>query len=288
MLPLTKLGNTDLEVTRLGFGSMDLRDLAGEKSMPQSASEGKLSSEAQAEKVLNTVLDEGINFIDTAWSYGRSEEFIGRFIAHRRSEFLLTSKTGHLYRNVSEKSSWNRVPLLQCLHDSLKKLKTDYLDILMLHNPRPENVENSNVVETLLEAKKAGKVRHIGLSSGEPHMDYFLGLGVFEVIQVPYSALMLRNGPAIEKASKSGVGVVVRGGMGEGVPFTGDPSRALYKKLKAEWEEQFETKFVSDTAKSEFLLRAVLENPCIDTVIVGSTNPAHIKSNTDIAKRLLS
>src|SRR5713226_8899512 len=76
------LGRTDFQVTTLGYGAMELR---GAPSGPE------VSDEA-AEKVLNTVLDAGINFIDTSIDYGRSEELIGRFIAHRRAEYFLASK----------------------------------------------------------------------------------------------------------------------------------------------------------------------------------------------------
>ena len=72
------LGRTGLEVTALGYGAMELRAL----------------EENEAEKILNAVLDAGINFIDTSIDYGRSEELIGRLIPHRRSEYFLASKCG--------------------------------------------------------------------------------------------------------------------------------------------------------------------------------------------------
>jgi len=78
------LGRTGFEVTTLGFGAMELRG----------APSGPDVSDAAAEQVLNTVLDAGINFIDTSIDYGRSEELIGRFIAHRRAEYFLASKCG--------------------------------------------------------------------------------------------------------------------------------------------------------------------------------------------------
>src|SRR5712664_2181198 len=78
------LGRTGLQVTTLGYGAMELRG----------APRGPEVSDHAAEKVLNAVLDAGINFIDTSIDYGRSEELIGRFIARRRSEYFLASKCG--------------------------------------------------------------------------------------------------------------------------------------------------------------------------------------------------
>jgi len=83
-LPKRTLGRSGLEVTILGFGAMELRGAPG----------GPEITDQQAEKVLNAVLDAGINFIDTSIDYGRSEELMGRFIAHRRSEYFLASKCG--------------------------------------------------------------------------------------------------------------------------------------------------------------------------------------------------
>src|SRR5271163_4230560 len=79
-----RLGRTGLEVTTLGYGAMELRG----------APRGPEVSDETAERVLNAVLDAGINFIDTSIDYGRSEELIGRFIPHRRGEYFLASKCG--------------------------------------------------------------------------------------------------------------------------------------------------------------------------------------------------
>src|SRR6186713_2398487 len=83
-LPKRKLGRTGLLVTTLGYGAMELRG----------APRGPEISDDEAERLLNGVLDAGINFIDTSIDYGRSEERIGRFIAHRRGEYYLASKCG--------------------------------------------------------------------------------------------------------------------------------------------------------------------------------------------------
>src|SRR6187551_2832115 len=80
-LPTAVLGRTGLDVTRLSFGAMEIR---GSRIWS-----GRPVTDQQAETILNAVLDEGINFIDTANDYGRSEEFIGKYIAHRRDEFYL-------------------------------------------------------------------------------------------------------------------------------------------------------------------------------------------------------
>ena len=91
MLKTSILGRTGLEVTNLGFGAMELKDVV--------ENSGRLPTEEHAGAVLNAVLDSGINFIDTSWYYDRSEEFIGRFVSHRRDEYVLATKCGHWWRN---------------------------------------------------------------------------------------------------------------------------------------------------------------------------------------------
>jgi len=85
-LPKRELGRTGLEVTMLGYGAMELRGAPRARDI----------SEAQAETILNAVLDSGINYIDTSIDYGLSEERIGRYIGHRRDEYYLASKCGCL------------------------------------------------------------------------------------------------------------------------------------------------------------------------------------------------
>src|SRR4028119_1406437 len=85
-LPQSTLGRTGLEVTKLGYGAMEVR---GTRIWG-----GRPVEDSEAESILNAVLDNGINFIDTANDYGRSEEFLGKYLSHRRSEFYVATKCG--------------------------------------------------------------------------------------------------------------------------------------------------------------------------------------------------
>ena len=104
-MPVRKreLGRTGLQVTTLGYGAMELRG----------APRGRDTTEAQAETILNAVLDAGINYIDTSIDYGLSEERIGRYISHRRSEYYLASKCGCL---VGAPAAPRRSTRATCLH----------------------------------------------------------------------------------------------------------------------------------------------------------------------------
>src|SRR6201997_5544387 len=132
-LPKLTLGRTGLQVTTLGFGAMELR---GAPVGPEIRNE-------QAGNVLNAVLDAGINFIDTSIDYGRSEELIGRFIAHRRSEYLLASKCGCVPgAGMGAEHVHTAENIRAGVEHSLRTLKTDHLDLVQFHRSlSPEEFE---------------------------------------------------------------------------------------------------------------------------------------------------
>ena len=140
-----QLGRTGMELSLVGQGGFHLVELAAK----------------DAEKVLNTYLDLGGNYIETAAQYGNgiSEAKIGRSVSHRRSEYFLTTKV--LERNPEKaKKDFER---------SLKLLKTDYVDICFVHSVEtPEDVDaclaGDGIISLISEAQKAGKVRYIGIS----------------------------------------------------------------------------------------------------------------------------
>ena len=139
---------------------------------------------------MNAVLDSGITFVDTANDYGRSEEYIGRFLAKRRDEFVLATKCGCqvVHRDGPSDETphvWTRDNLFRGLHESLERMRTDYVDLMQLHNPSVEQCEQGDLVAVLEEMRAQGKVRFIGCSSTNPHLQTYINWGVFDVFQNP-------------------------------------------------------------------------------------------------------
>src|SRR5580693_7655536 len=126
-MEMRTLGRTGLKVSALGYGAMEVR---GSRIWG-----GRPVTEEQASTILNAVLDAGINFIDTANDYGRSEEFIGKYIGTRRNEYILATKCGctvvHRDENTDDTPHvWTRDNLFRGLHESLARMKTDYVDVM--------------------------------------------------------------------------------------------------------------------------------------------------------------
>src|SRR5205085_2515199 len=140
---------------RLGYGAMEVR---GTRIWG-----GRPVTEEEAERILNAVLDSGITFIDTANDYGRSEEFIGKYLSTRRDEFFLATKCGCTVAHKDENTDdtphvWTRENLFRGLNESLERMKTDHIDLMQLHNPSVEQTEQGELVAALQEMKQQGKV----------------------------------------------------------------------------------------------------------------------------------
>ena len=278
-IPTTTFGRTGLTVTKLGYGAMEVR---GTRIWG-----GRPVTEQESETILNAVLDSGITFIDTANDYGRSEEFIGKYLAHRRSEYVLATKCGCTVVHKDEHTDdtphiWTRENLFRGLHESLARMKTDYVDVMQLHNPSVEQTESGELVAALTEMKAQGKVRWIGISSTHPHIESYIASGVFDVFQIPYSALERVHEDAIQAAADSGAGVIIRGGVARGEPGAGLGSTDRWTT----WEQASLDELLDEgETRTQWLLRFTNTHPGMHTNIVGTKNPDHLADNVLAASR---
>ena len=265
-LETAEFGNTGIDVTRLGFGALELIKI----------------TEDEANSLLNLVLDSGINFIDTSIDYGESEELIGKFISHRRSEFFLASKCGcplRLGKYSAKDHIFTKENITNGINQSLKRMKTDHLDLVQLHSSPSKNViEENDVIQTLLEIKKEGKVRFIGSSSVLPSLADHVKMKKFDAFQIPYSALDREHETWITNAFESGAGTIIRGGVSKG-EFGGNKEWENFSKAN------LDDLLDEGESRTSFLLRFTLSHPELNTTIVGTKNPEHFKENLKTAIR---
>lgn len=273
-LPKRRLGRTGLQVTMLGYGAMELRGAPRARDI----------TESQAETILNAVLDAGINYIDTSIDYGLSEERIGRYIGHRRGSYYLASKCGCLVGAPSaprgQRSShlFTRDNITAGVEQSLRRMKTDYLDLVQFHiSPSRQTLEENGALEALLELQAAGKVRFIGMSGTLPHLRDHIAMGVFDVFQIPYSAVEREHETAITEAAGAGAGIVVRGGAAKGAPAEGKQTGLQWER----WQQAHLDDLLNGMSAVEFVLRFTFAHPDMHTTIVGTVNPAHLRANLD-------
>ncbi|WP_437185760.1 aldo/keto reductase [Planctomicrobium sp. SH668] len=278
MLLRKKLGQTGLEVTQLGFGSMGLR---GARTWGV-----RVVEDDHAERILNQVLDSGINFIDTAPDYGAAEERIGRFISHRRGEFILATKCGcdpiQHANQLEIVHVWTPGVLERNIESSLIRMRTDYIDLLQFHGGDADQLEKLGLIELLHDFQRQGVVRYLGASSSLPQLSRFIELGIFDVVQVPYSCLAPQHDAIMKQAAAQGAGVIIRGGIAQGGP----DAEIQREHLNRVWNQAGLNEILpAEMTRAEFILRSTLSHPACSTTIVGTANEQHLKENVEAAMK---
>lgn len=267
-----KLGRTGLEVTALGYGSMGLR---GPRTWGV-----RVVDDRDAERFLNLVLDSGINFIDTSPDYGVSEQRIGEFISTRRDEFYLATKCGCVYTQREDHLEmdhvWQRDVIQQNIETSLRRLKTDYVDILQFHGGDAQTLQEQGLIDLLMQFRQAGIVRYIGVSSSLPKLPALIELGVFDTFQIPYSCLAPEHHDWITTAAERGAGIIIRGGIAHGGPDAEIQRPALNEVWNRAGLDQI---LPPGMSRAELILRFTLAHPHCHTTIVGTCDPSHLEEN---------
>jgi aryl-alcohol dehydrogenase-like predicted oxidoreductase len=277
------LGRTGAGVTILGYGAMELR---GGPRGPEIGDE-------DAGRLLNAVLDGGINLIDTSPDYGKSEELIGRYVGHRRDEYFLASKCGCLIELPTDSPppyphDYSPANVRADVEQSLRRLRTDRLDLVQVHmSPSRATLEEDHTVETLKELQDEGKVRFIGMSGILPNLPEHIAMNVFDVFQIPYSAVQRDHEDLITQAVAGGAGTLTRGAASEEKNWTTGPLSQPAGLGQRNWAASGVEDLLTGSGMSrmEFVLRFTLSHPGLSSTIVGTANPAHLAGNIAVAER---
>ena len=193
-MEMNPLGKTGEKVSALAFGAMHIADPAFD--------------EGTAGRLLNEVLDLGINLIDTARSYGESEARIGRHIAHRRSEYLLSTKVGYGVDGVPD---WTHACIIGGVERALKLMRTEVLDIVHFHSCPLETLQRGEVIEALLQAQREGKLRFAAYSGENEALEFAISSGAFQVLQTSISLCDQANlATRLPEAAAQGLGVLAK------------------------------------------------------------------------------
>lgn len=273
------LGRTGLEVSALGYGAMELR---GGPMAPE-------LDDADAGRLLNAVVDGGINVIDTSPDYGRSEELIGTHLAHRRGELVLASKCGCVPgAGMGAEHVHTAANVRAAVEQSLKRLRTDYLDIVQFHRSLTrDELDAEGALSELFRLRDEGKTRFIGISSVLPTAVEQIGMGTFDTFQLPYSALQREHEEIISAAAGGGAGIIVRGGVARATPEDWETRRYYMvdnETLRARWQGAELDELADGMSPTAFLLRFTLSHPDVDTTIVGTSSLGHLADNLAAAE----
>jgi aryl-alcohol dehydrogenase-like predicted oxidoreductase len=275
-------GNTGLRVSEIGLGCGPLG----------------VDPDADYAPLLNRALELGVNFFDSADFYSsyRSEEWLGKALSLHRDKVVIATKFG----TIPGKGKDFSVPhMRRSLEESLRRLRTDYIDIYQLHSPAPSALDDEELLAALQEAKKEGKIRCYGLSTegGQRGLDAIDKWGV-DSVQITFS--LFHQDPAARffpEAQRKGVGVIVKSPLDSGI-LGGDLDPGKPKKLddaRERWGEDEtarrqqlfeEVKFLAgQTGRtySQAALQFVLSFDGVSTAIPGTTSPTHLEENASAA-----
>ncbi len=260
-IPQRAYGSTGLWVSILGFGAGKIGDDQVE--------------EAHVGRLLNEALDLGITLIDTARGYGLSEERIGRHIAHRRDEFVLSTKVGYGIDGVPD---WTYNCILAGVDRALKLMKTDRLDIAHLHSCPKDTLERGEVIDALDRCVTDGKIRFAAYSGDNEPLAWALASRRFRGLMYSVSVFDQRAiDLVVTPAGKRHIGLIAKRPIGN-APWlhtnqpTGRYCEQYWLRMKAMGLD-----FGVDWA--DIALRFTAFADGVTSCIVGGKNIDHIRSN---------
>ena len=260
------LGKTGMNVTVLGYGSAEI----GYRGVP----------EETVERLINGALDAGLNVIDTAECYIDSEEKIGKTVSGRRSEYFLFTKCGH----DRDGHHWNPKKMAEQIDRSLKRLRTDRVDLLQLHSCTEEQLRQGDVIDVIRRARQAGQTRFIGYSGDGQAALYAVQSGVFDTLQISVS---IADQEALDlvmpHARAKGIGVIAKRPIANAIWKATSKPDAYYQPY---WERlrELDYDFLRTNSSQDVAtaLRFTLSVEGVHTAIVGTTKPDRWTQNAEL------
>ena len=230
----------------IGFGAFKIGRNEGAKY----AQAYELPDDENVDRLLNSLPDLGINYIDTAPAYGLSEERIGRAISHRKPEFVISTKVGETFLNGRSTYDFSERAVRESIARSRERLRVDALDIVFIHSDGNDLhvLHETAAVETLVSLKDEALIKSVGFS-GKTVAGAQSALEWSDAIMVEYHLNDRSHEAVIAEAAKRGVGVVAKKGLASG---TLDAAKAI----------QF-----------------VLKNPGVTSMVIGGLDLEHIREN---------
>ena len=277
-------GDTGLQVSRLGVGLAEI------------GQELELSDVDIVVSLINRALDSGINFLDTSACYNISEELLGRTVSSRRSEYVLATKAGHVTGGY-EGEEWTYETISDSIDRSLRRMRTDHVDLVQLHTCTVDVLEKGDATRALQDARDAGKTRFIGYSGDNDAAHWAVDSGLFDTLQTSFNIVdqTPRTTGLLEKADSTGLGIIVKRPVANSVWHairTGRrredlrPYSHIYYDRAVQVAEAGEIPGEpEDPMLTSFGF--TLAHPQVDVVIAGTKNPDHLSDNVQLVNDAL-
>ncbi len=289
-MKLRPFGNTGLNVSEIGLGAWQLAN-----------PDWGVNDKREALKIIQKSLDAGCNFFDTAPGYGggRSEELLGEGLKSVRKDVIICTKFGHTAEGFSD---FGTNAIRRSIEASMRRLQTDHLDIVLMHNPPREMMDGrvNSQYEGFEKLKDEGKIRAYGVSlDWREEVDLVLDTTKSKALEIFFNALYQEPLPAFQKAQDHGVGIIIK------VPLDSGWLSGRYRKghnfedIRKRWppdvvarRSELVEKFVAlvppGTSMAHAALQFVLAQPQVSTVIPGAKSVEQALDNFAAADNQLS
>jgi aryl-alcohol dehydrogenase-like predicted oxidoreductase len=284
-----RLGKTGIRVSVIGIGTWQL---GGEW--------GEIFDQTAVNAMLEKAAELGVNLIDTAECYGDhlSEKLVGQAVKGRREKWIIATKFGHRFKpNFERDNLFEPAQVQEQLEESLRSLKTDYIDLYQFHSGTDEMFDVPGLWEMLQKQVKAGKVRHLGISISRKQgsayqVDNASEVGA-EAIQVVYNRIERKPEEQIfESSIRQNLGVLARvplasgflsGKYGKNAKFAGGDVRSIWKddEMSELVEEvaRVKSEVPQGTPMAQWALAWCLRHPAVTCVIPGCKTIEQVESN---------
>lgn len=290
-MKLRPFGNTGMNVSEVGLGAWQLAN-----------PDWGINDKNEALQIVQKSLDAGCNFFDTAPGYGggRSEELLGQGLKSVRKDVIICTKFSHYKKRKRDFDAENVRPVLE---GSFKRLQTNYVDILLLHNP-PRELMDGNISAELYgeleRLKTEGKIREYGVSlDWRIELENVLDTTKSKAAEVFFNALYQEMSPAFAKAQEQGMGLIVKVPLDSGWLSGRYRGNHKFDDVRSRWSpevlarrtdlvEKFATLVPEGTSMAHAALQFVLAQPQISTVIPGAKTVAQALDNFAAADKQLS
>ena len=255
------LGDTGLRVSPLGLGTVKLGRDQGVK-YPNGF---RIPDDQAARQLLDLARDLGINLLDTAPAYGRSEERLGPLLRGQRQEWVIVSKVGEEFDGDQSRHDFSAAHTRFSVERSLKRLETDCIDLVLVHSDGHDLavLRDCEVYATLEALKREGKLRGFGFS-GKTVEGGLLALERGDCAMVTYNLAEQAERPVLDRAALLGKGILIKKALASGHACLApgvDPVRASFELIFA--------------------------HPGVTGAIVGTIDPLHLSHNVTTAAAVL-
>jgi len=287
---LRPFGNTGMNVSEIGLGAWQLAN-----------PDWRLSDTSEALRIVQASLDAGCNFFDTApgYGYGRSEELLGKALKPVRQNVIICSKFSHHSDDGTD--DFNVENLRSVLEGSLRRLQTDYIDMLLLHNPPRELMDGRTApqYEALEKLKTEGKIREYGVSlDWREEVEMVVQTTKSKALEVMFNVLYQEPLPAFRLAQEKGVGLIIKVPLDSGWLSGRYRGNHHFDDVRQRWSpeviarrsalvEQFAALVPPGTSLIHAALQFVLAHSAVSSVIPGAKTVEQALDNFKAADKRL-